>query len=443
MERSKKIIEYLFYGLVFFLPWQTRWRFHRAVLNGGAWEYGSFSLYAVDLLFLAIILGVFFLWLSRKKEEKQDIRISPAWWLAGILELAVFISMFFAESRPIAFYGWIKFLEALGLFWAISEIRPKFSRVCAALGAAGLAQSALAFWQFFSQSVFAGRWLGMSAQSAKDLGVSVIEIGNERWLRAYGSFPHPNMLGGFLSLAIIALTGLYIYNSNELKKKWDRRRRLYNLFILLAIAAVTSGSFLSFSRSAWLALGFAAAMLFVVFWNARRHLRFQVLKCAGVIALSFAMMAVNFSGLFLSRFDDSQRLEKISIGQRAAYVEESWEIIKRNWLGGTGMGNYTLAVHDQIGPEREAWNYQPVHNIYILAFAELGIFGFAAFMAFIVLLGYGILEDRGLRLLENNVYFIMFAMLVLIGLFDHYLWSLSFGMLVFWMIAGLYHAQRN
>jgi len=55
-----KILEYSVYLVVFLLPLQTRWMAKLGELNGGYWEYGTYSLYFIDIL----ILLIFFLFVA-------------------------------------------------------------------------------------------------------------------------------------------------------------------------------------------------------------------------------------------------------------------------------------------------------------------------------------------------------------------------------------------
>ena len=72
-------------------------------------------------------------------------------------------------------------------------------------------QACLGIYQFFTQSSFACKWLGMASHNAQDLGVSVIEtLSGERWLRAYGGLDHPNIFGGFLCFSILILISFFI-----------------------------------------------------------------------------------------------------------------------------------------------------------------------------------------------------------------------------------------
>ena len=59
-----RTIEYGFYLFLFLLPWQTRLIWREARLNGFTWEYGRLSLYATQLLLLALLL-LYGVWLAR------------------------------------------------------------------------------------------------------------------------------------------------------------------------------------------------------------------------------------------------------------------------------------------------------------------------------------------------------------------------------------------
>ena len=67
-----KIISLLInYGtliFVFLLPWQVRWIYHEAILNGQIWEYGRFSLYGTEILLILILLLSALKFIIQKKE---------------------------------------------------------------------------------------------------------------------------------------------------------------------------------------------------------------------------------------------------------------------------------------------------------------------------------------------------------------------------------------
>ena len=99
------------------------------------------------------------------------------------------------------------------------------------------------------------------------------------------------------------------------------------------------------------------------------------------------------------------------------------------------MGNYTLAIHNEIESTRSAWFYQPVHNVFLLIFTELGVAG----VLVILLFGYFIRRIFNCNLLP------IFILFLLLALFDHYLWSLYSGLLLVGVGSGLsdYFFSRN
>src|SRR3989344_8224312 len=70
MFKIDRLIEYCFYLFIFLLPWQTRWIWQDAFLNGFTWEYGRFSLYGTEIL-VGLILTVYLAWLWQHRRIRQ------------------------------------------------------------------------------------------------------------------------------------------------------------------------------------------------------------------------------------------------------------------------------------------------------------------------------------------------------------------------------------
>ena len=84
--------------------------------------------------------------------------------------------------------------------------------------------------------------------------------------------------------------------------------------------------------------------------------------------------------------------------------------------------------------------YQPVHNVYVLAFVELGLFGLIVFLSLII----QVARNSWLELKKHSVnhwvvvYSVCFGIMLVLFLFDHYFWTLSTGIMLFWLIVGLW-----
>ena len=98
---------------------------------------------------------------------------------------------------------------------------------------------------------------------------------------------------------------------------------------------------------------------------------------------------------------------------------------------GIGTGAFVWQFLKEI-PSLEDWMYQPVHNIYLLVFAEIGIFGFVLLLYFL----YQVIILKKQSFAQRTFFFLLLGFLVM-GLFDHYFWSLQQGSLMFWLVLGL------
>src|SRR3989344_9423215 len=72
MPKLKTVINYLLLLFLFLLPWQTRWIYQPAMLNGGFWEYGTQSFYGTEILLWLIVI-LFLIDRFRHKEFWQTI----------------------------------------------------------------------------------------------------------------------------------------------------------------------------------------------------------------------------------------------------------------------------------------------------------------------------------------------------------------------------------
>ncbi|MFA6533537.1 MAG: O-antigen ligase family protein, partial [Patescibacteria group bacterium] len=122
------------------------------------------------------------------------------------------------------------------------------------------------------------------------------------------------------------------------------------------------------------------------------------------------------------------RLEVKSNQERLASYSESWQLIKIHPIVGSGLGNYTAAVYNRLDNRLPAWAYQPTHNLYLLVLAETGAVGLM--MLFVIC--YLLFATKGTWTIKAAL-----ASLLFLGLFDHWLWSLYFGGMLWWLVAGL------
>jgi hypothetical protein len=419
-------------------------------LNGGYYEYATYSLYAVDVLIIVLLLFVFFNLVKVKSQKPASsadgskVKSDFLWILIGGLELFIFISIAVAPDKLLALYGYGRFLVGIGLFFAITQIKYDKIKLYWAIVFSGFIQSILAMQQFVSQQVYGNKWLGMASQYSSDLGVSVVDNGFRRWLRVYGSLPHPNILGGFLAIVLLINVILYFNLYKKFKDAINRNQEsgIGNqaglLLGLIFFVINFVGLILTFSRSAW--LGFLAGFIILLLLIVKKYGRTGLLNISKFIFIIIALCCL--AGYILNepmktRLGMDSRLENKSIQERTGYAADAKEVIKNNWLFGVGVKNYGLTVHNQINSERSVYEYEPTHNVFLLVWAETGILGLLAFVILLIYLLSNALKNESYG--KTTLIFALTAMMV----FDHWWWSLNFGIILFWLVMGMAYKKDN
>ncbi len=435
----RKVYNLLLLAFLFLLPWQTRYIWNYGELNKGYWEYGTFSIYGTEIL-LWIILILFFAQHFIKKEFWVNLKQKPKRNSLVLLLFFLFLSTILSKNFWISYYFVFKFLEAMALFTVLMWENRK-TKYQAALWAGAVAQGILAISQFLTQHVIGNKWLGMASQEAKNLGPSVIEFADQRWLRAYGSFGSPNSLG--IYLAVLFVLGLILYIKTESPRT--------KILISIGQIFILSGLLVSFSRSAWLSAAVGVVCLVVVVCHSERSraesknplntkpegsfallrttMIADLLKQLFFVAIIVVFWLVIFYPVFTARFNLGNRLEVTSISERQGQYGEALSFIKSNLLFGVGPGAYTYVLSAKY-PKLASWQLQPIHNIYLLALVEIGLAGFL----FLLLL----FKKLFVLIVKNNlVYVPVVVALASVGIFDHWLWSMYMGVIFFWVVWGL------
>ncbi|MBN1778867.1 MAG: O-antigen ligase family protein [Candidatus Buchananbacteria bacterium] len=437
MSKLKKIVEWLFYFYLFVLPWQTRLIWRDSALNGDVFEYGRFSLYGSQILFGAIIFLALFLLIKTKPLKLSQLGFSRwlkkiknppflVYWLAVIFIFFAGLSIFWAVDRQIAYYRFIILLQGGALMALVVSFNFDLKKIAYAFVGSGIVQGIFSVFQFVVQAVYANKWLGLANHFPNVGGSIILQTATERWLRVYGSLPHPNVLAGFLVVSFLFLVYLSLTFSAN-KEKY---------FLLVGYLTILPALFFSFCRSAWIALILCLLILLVwILKNKQTLFKKRFLNSLLISVLVVGFLFLNLSSLVFSRINIDDNLEFNSIDLRLLYTRQALALIEQNPWQGVGLGNYTLGVFYNLDRQLPGYYYQPVHNLYLLVFAELGIFGILIFAALIILLLYFGLKK--INRLDWLICWLSLLAVLVISLFDHYFWSLEFGVMIFWLVIGM------
>ena len=395
------------------------WHIYIAPGEGIPYPYRTVGVSLADALVVATCVG----WLGWRRRSGRQPRLPDGTGLVilalVLLALAAAASVLSAYDRRLA-VGTAAQLAVLVVFLlAASELMAFFPRpyVLVAAAAAVVGQSLLAGWQALSQTTApAGLFNGWTNElTARDQGASVVilpVVG--RWLRSYGSFPHPNMLGGFLALTLVVLA---IHTAPD-----TRRVRM------VALATGFAALLLAFSRAAWLAALLGALTILL---SAPGMLR-TVSRARARLALTAAAAALMAVAL-LRLATLGSLVEQNSIQTRAFYNSVASQVTGRGTP--VGAGNLVVAQQHLLGVA--AAGSEPAHNVFVIARAELGPLGLLAWLSIIasLLLAAWIRRADPPKRAGPLVAVAVLAPLLLV---DHYLWTQSGGrILLVWTLAML------
>ena len=132
----------------------------------------------------------------------------------------------------------------------------------------------------------------------------------------------------------------------------------------------------------------------------------------------------NASSFMFMTFDFVSR----SFTHRVELIKASIQMVKENWLLGVGLNNFIPNLPKFSSSFINAWELQPVHNIFLLILSEAGVIGLVMF----VLLIFDVLTLANLPLLA----------IVFTGMSDHYWLTLQQNILLLTFVLSFSY-KRN
>lgn len=349
-----------------------------------------------------------------------------------------------------SFQELIKLFSASSLFFLFLYYSYKVSslhilRACAYIGCYLMtAEALLGLGQYALQSDFGLKWLGEKVLDPLGHAASVRLIEGIRWtfdagsnamliLRPYGTFDHPNHFGGFLVIGFLLTCHLLANHA--------RTRIAKNIFTLaLTIQAMALTA--TYSRSAW--LGGVLGLAIFLGMRLRRCRGFWEKEKTLLIALSIAICTSLFvfhSQIYQRCFPKAiasketaaatpiQYLFEHDIGERGRFQGISQRMISQYPWHGVGFQEFVrqLPLFDTTKSQ-----LLPVHNIYLLVAAELGLPTAAAFILFVIFITW-----RAIRNSKWEVLAAFWLTIAVIGFMDNYFLTSQAGRFLFFAAAAL------
>lgn len=367
-------------------------------------DYLSPTFYLTD--FLVILFLVLFLSYRRLSLRRKNL------FFAGFILVIFLINLLFSKNELAGLYGILKYTELFILGFVIANYSFK-KKFLSAFSLGVIIQSAIGIAQFLNQGSLGGffYFLGERTFNPQTPGIANASLNGELILRPYATFPHPNVLAGYL---VLFMTFILL----NFKKIKCQKVRLISYFSLL-IGSICLA--LTLSRTAIIIFLLILAVTFIK-------------KRKKIVVVPFSVLVI-LMALFSSRFFELEKV-KDALLLRLDLVKEAITIFFDNPFLGAGINNF-------LNNSSFFWNkqeifLQPVHNIYLLVLSQMGIVGFAIFIYLIYSAYKNIFSNKE----KTSLFYILSAILIL-GVFDHYFLTLQQGQLLLAIFLGLsFNSQK-
>lgn len=392
--------------LVSFITIYKRFVFPESFVSGTANIYLTPKIYLIDpFLVLLFVFEVWYFWLSGGiNRARVFIKNNLTLFL---FPLALLASVLLSTPMITSATTLIRFCFFLPLIFFILSSQFNYRKMVWCLTLPVVVVSIFALLQWYNQHYVFGFFpFGEPLFSSSSANAPLVDYFGFLRLRAFGTFPHPNVLGGFLSISLLLILDLIRFTKSQggIKSLY-----LFSVF-LLGLTAL----YFSFSQGAWgsLILGSGALAL----WRLSK------------VGPSFKnrILIIFLTAILLGVFWLIYRLPLDGLNtHRTDLANVSLRLFSNRPFLGVGFGNFV-----KYSPYY--WK-EPVHNIYLLLLSETGVLGLVALLV--------LLLQAFTKAFRKALIFpaplLILSQVLFLGLFDHYLITSATGNFILWLVLGL------
>lgn len=417
-------IFFIFFILTFTFERRHIPNLNQVMIGDSVNEWLTISIYISDLfLFSMLVFGARALYM-RLKQTNTAQKI-----LSLLLIFSMLASSVFSLSSPSAVivFSALKLTSGVLIFIYLSTLQSlrRIHIAFAILSLVGAAQSLLGIVQFALQKSTGLRVLGETIFSPLSTNIAEITINTIQYIRPPGTFTHANVFGMFLVLSWITSAVYLRATALSNNRGWTHYSKIW---ITLSGLIITPGILLSFSRSAYIAFGLSLILLIFNVIRSKTGEAFKIFVYAS-FALSI-LLSLILSPVIVPRGTNIESGGDQALSSRISRTEDAVSIIADSPLIGQGAGSYVPESLMRF-PEREPWEYQPVHN-YLVVISEIGVIG-GLILAILIFCMYPKIKNTDIQIPSIALTTILICMIA----FDHYFWTIHQGIYLFWITISI------
>lgn len=403
---------FFFYLLILFLPTQLGKHFFPtfSFVYGLRIDYLSPTLYLTDIFIILI-----FLFSVRRMLKTLLTGFKKQLFLFFVFAGTLLIGVVVSKNPSAGYLGVLKLLEFIYLGAFVFLNFKKFNKniIVVLLSFGIILESTLAVLQYFNQGSMQGvfYFLGERSFTGQTPGIANASINGSLVLRPYATFPHPNVLGGFLAVVMIFVLSL--------------KSKIHKYFLSLVLIFATTGILISLSRTAilaWIVLAILFFGLAMVEKYKKAKINPGIIRSVLVVLAIILFYMIFVNSIFVQRFKSLILFDQ-SITQREKLITQSLIMIKQNPIFGVGVNNFINNLRPDFNTPLLL---QPVHNIFLLVFSQTGIIGIGLFIYLFLKIFFNLILTK-----KRDIYLYgIISTIIFIGLFDHYFLTIQQGQIL-------------
>lgn len=272
-----------------------------------------------------------------------------------------------------------------------------------------VSQLCLAIYQVYTSSSVGLRFLNESFLALDMINVAKANYFGSTFLRAYGTFSHPNVLSAFCMFVIV-----FIYRFRSYLFHVERPIALISLITAITTVLLSQSKLATFSL-------LVIAYLYMSSNIPRFHVKHLIILAGAIIIAGTLYIYMSGDAL-------------VSLNDRVDQMSNQYEYSKFSLLG-SGIGTYRLVYDTMI---TDWWKYEPIHFAPYIVISEIGIL--LSVLITIYLARAFMIVPR--ETIAENCFIVLFILYILFT--DHYAWDIYQGQYIFIMSLWLYHTiDRN